>query len=100
MRGRSSDSYSVIRNTDAPYASARRAISIEKETLNRFFRAYPAGQRSRVIQEMIEARLRSDDNSLARAVDLVETHADFAEVRSDSELWEASTSLDGFDPSK
>lgn len=49
---------------------------------------------------MIEARLRSDDNSLARAVDLVETHADFAEVRSDSELWEASTSLDGFDPSK
>lgn len=42
----------------------------------------------------------SDENSLARAIELVETHADFAEVRADSELWEASTPLDGPDSSK
>ena len=76
---------------------ARTTISIDKATLDRFFRAYPAGKRSQIIQRLIERDLRDQHDQIARAAELVETHPDFQTVREDSALWERATALDGLD---
>lgn len=76
---------------------ARTTISIDKATLVRFFRAYPAGKRSQVIQRLIQQDLDHQHDMLARAAEDIETHPDFQAVREDSELWERATVADGLD---
>jgi metal-responsive CopG/Arc/MetJ family transcriptional regulator len=78
-------------------ALARTTISIEKTTLDRFFRAYPAGKRSQVIQRLIQQDLESQHDKLSRAAQEVETYADFQTVREDGDLWERATASDGLD---
>jgi hypothetical protein len=76
---------------------ARTTISIEKTTLDRFFRAYPASKRSQIIQRLIERELDHDCDRLARAAEQVEANFDFQTVREDSERWEVATSADGLE---
>ena len=76
---------------------ARTTISIEKTTLDRFFRAYPPGKRSQIIQRLIEQDLAYQQDRLARAAQEIETHPDFQTVREDSALWERATIGDGLD---
>jgi hypothetical protein len=76
---------------------ARTTISIEKTTLDRFFRVYPAGKRSQIIQQLIEQDLNRRLDQLARAAEQVESHPDFQTVREDSALWERTTAADGLD---
>jgi len=74
---------------------ARTTISIDKATLDRFYRAYPAGKRSRVIQQLIERDLEDKNDRLARVAEMVETDPAFQTVRDDGALWEAATLTDG-----
>jgi len=76
---------------------ARTTISIEKTTLDRFFRAYPAGKRSQIIQRLIEQDLEHQRDRLARAAEQVETDSNFHTVREDGERWERATAADGLD---
>ena len=76
---------------------ARTTISIDKATLERFFRAYPAGKRSQIIQRLIQRDLDHQLDQLARAAEAIETHPDFQTIREDSELWERATAADGLD---
>jgi hypothetical protein len=76
---------------------ARTTISIEKTTLDRFFRTYPAGKRSQIIQRLIEQDLDHHRDKLARAAEQVETDSDFRTVREDGERWERATAGDGLD---
>jgi hypothetical protein len=82
---------------DANMPLARTTISIDKTTLDRFFRAYPVGKRSQIIQQLIEQELTRAQDRLARAAEQIETHPDFKAVREDSELWEHATAVDGLD---
>jgi hypothetical protein len=77
---------------------ARTTISIDKATLDRFFRAYPPGKRSRIIQRLIEQDLTREHDRLARAAEQVENNSVFLTVREDSALWEHATAGDGLDP--
>ena len=77
---------------------ARTTISIEKATLDRFFRAHPPGKRSQIIQRLIEQDLAREHDRLERAAEDVENHPDFQTVREDSALWERATVSDGLDP--
>ena len=76
---------------------ARTTISIEKTTLERFFRAYPAGKRSQIIQRLIEQDLDHQAGELARAAEQVETEPEFETVREDGAVWERATTADGLD---
>ena len=76
---------------------ARTTIAIDKATLDRFFRTYPAGKRSAVIERLIARNLEERESALANAARLVETDPAFATVLADSALWEASTTRDGLD---
>jgi len=76
---------------------ARTTISIDKTTLDRFFRTYPAGKRSQIIQRLIQQDLDHQLDQLARAAQEIETDPDFQTVREDSELWERATVADGLD---
>jgi len=76
---------------------ARTTFSIDKTTLDRFFRAYPAGKRSQVIQRLIQEDLAHQLDRLARAAEDIERHPDFQTVRDDGELWERATVADGLD---
>jgi metal-responsive CopG/Arc/MetJ family transcriptional regulator len=76
---------------------ARTTISIEKTTLDRFFRAYPAGKRSQIIQRLIEQDLDPHRDRLARAAEQVETNSEFQTIREDGERWELATAVDGLD---
>jgi hypothetical protein len=82
-----------IESTAMPLA--RTTISIEKDTLDRFYRAYPAGKRSQVIQQLIERDLEAKNDHLGRMARIVETDPAFQTVRDDSALWEAATQTDG-----
>ena len=84
-----------MKDTDMPLA--RTTISIDKTTLDRFFRVYPAGKRSQVIQRLIQQDLDHQLDQLARAAQEIETDPDFQTVREDSELWERATVADGLD---
>jgi hypothetical protein len=74
---------------------ARTTISLDKATLDRFNRAYPAGKRSQVIQQLIERDLEARSDHLGRMARIVETDPAFQTVRDDSTLWEAATQTDG-----
>ena len=74
---------------------ARTTISIEKDTLDRFYRAYPVGNRSQAIQNLIEKDLADQASHLARVARLVENDPAFKTVRDDSSLWERATAADG-----
>jgi hypothetical protein len=63
-------------------------ISVDKSTLDRFFLAYPPGKRSQIIERLIQQDLARQQDRLARAAELVETHADFQTVRDDGQMWE------------
>ena len=84
-----------MKDTGMPLA--RTTISIDKPTLDRFFRTYPAGKRSQVIQRLIQQDLDHRLDQLAHAAQEIETHSDFQTVREDSELWERATVADGLD---
>ena len=84
---------SYIESTAMPLA--RTTISIDKATLDRFYRAYPAGKRSQVIQQLIERDLEAKNDHLGRMARIVETDPAFQTVRDDSALWEAATKTDG-----
>jgi hypothetical protein len=75
----------------------RTTISIEKATLDRFYREYPAGKRSKVIQALIERDLDGKKQHLASMAQMVETDPAFQTVREDAALWEAVTRNDGLD---
>ena len=74
---------------------ARTTISIDQDTLDRFFRAYPNGRRSQVIQSLIEKDLADQAAHLTEMARLVETDPAFAEARDDMALWEDATASDG-----
>ena len=74
---------------------ARTTISIDKATLDRFFRTYPAGKRSQIIQRLIEQDLGARHDQLARAAEMIEANPDFQTVHDDSALWERATASDG-----
>ena len=74
---------------------ARTTISIEQTVRERFFRAYPVGKRSQIIQTLIERDLSSQTDHLARIVLMVDNDPAFAMVRQDMELWERTTAGDG-----
>ena len=76
---------------------ARTTISIEQATLDRFFRAYPAGRRSQVIQTLIERELSDQAAHLTRMAQRVETDPAFKAVRDDMALWASATEGDGLD---
>jgi hypothetical protein len=76
---------------------ARTTIWIERTTLDRFFRAYPAGKRSQIIQRLIEQDLDHHRDRLARAAEQVETDFDFQTVREDGERSERAIAADGLD---
>jgi hypothetical protein len=87
--GRAPDDTTIDQRCD------RTSISIEKDTLDRFYRAYPAGKRSQVIQRLIELDLEAKNDHLGRMARIVETDPAFQTVRDDSALWEAATQTDG-----
>ena len=74
---------------------ARTTISIEKTTLDRFFRTYPAGKRSQVIQKLIESDLDDRNAHLARMAHCVESDPAFQTMHEDMALWERATASDG-----
>jgi hypothetical protein len=76
---------------------ARTRISIEKTTLDRFFRAYPVGKRSQTIQRLIEQDLDYYVDRLARTAEQVESDSEFHAVREEGERWERATDADGLD---
>jgi hypothetical protein len=82
-----------MKNMDMPLA--RTTISIEKNTLDRFYRAYPQGKRSQIIQQLIERDLDQKTSHLARMAQRVETDPAFQTVHEDSALWERATASDG-----
>lgn len=91
------DGITVVRMKDTKMPTARITVSIDKAALDRFFRAYPAGRRSQVIQRLIEQDLDGRLAQLTRAAEQVETHPDFQTVRDDCALWERATAPDGLD---
>ncbi len=76
---------------------ARTTISIDKATLDRFFRAYPAGKRRQIIQRSIERELADQLDRLARAAEQIETVPDFQTVREDGALRGRAAAIDGLD---
>ena len=76
---------------------ARTTIWIERTTLDRFFRGYPAGKRSQIIQRLIEQDLDHHRDRLVRAAEQVETDFDFQTVREDGERSERARVADGLD---
>jgi hypothetical protein len=75
-----------------PLAST--TIAIQKSTFGRFFRAYPEGKRSQIIQGLIEKDLESRQERLALAAENVESDPSFQAVR-DDRLRERATAGDG-----
>lgn len=76
---------------------ARTSISIDQSVLDRFYRAYPAGQRSQAIQRLMERDLADNIDALTLAAQTVETHPDFQTAREDAALWEAAAGRDGLE---
>ena len=76
-------------------ALARTTISIEKSTLERFYRAYPSGRRSQIIQQLIERELADMTDRLSKMAEWVESDPAFQVVHQDGALWEQATANDG-----
>ena len=76
---------------------ARTTTSIDNTTLDRFFRAYPAGKRSQIIQRLLEQDLSARDDQFACAAEMIEANPDFQTVHDDSALWERATASDGLE---
>jgi hypothetical protein len=74
---------------------ARTTVSIEKTTLDRFFRAYPVGKRSQIVQRLIEQHLDHHRDRLARAAEQVEADSDFQTIRVVGVCWERATAVVG-----
>jgi hypothetical protein len=74
---------------------ARATFSIDKTTLERFNRSFPSGERSRVVQRMLERVLDEQEKRLRDAASLVETDPAFATLHDDAALWGDATGADG-----
>ncbi len=72
----------------------RASYTIAPEILLRFNELVPASERSRTVQALMESILDQREKQLESIAHEFSTHADFAEARADSVLWDV-TSLDG-----
>ena len=76
----------------------RASYSIAPDVLIRFNALVPSSERSRTVQTLMESILASREHTLETVAKEFETHPDFAQVRADSVLWDA-TSADGLSES-
>jgi hypothetical protein len=74
---------------------ARATFSIDRRTLERFNRFFPPGERSRVVQRMLERALDEQETRLREAAGHVETDPAFATLHEDAALWSDATGADG-----
>lgn len=77
--------------------AARASYSIKPEVLQEFNALVPSGERSQLIESLMEKVLIERERRLEAIAEEYNTHPDFAEVRADSALWEAATLRDGLE---
>jgi hypothetical protein len=71
-------------------AAVRASYTIEPEVLERFNAAVPAGERSQVIQRLMETALADLERPFEDIADEFETHPDFAEARDDAAAFDVA----------
>ncbi len=74
----------------------RASYTFSAPVLQRFNAVVPHGERSRVMEELMEQALTAREAELERLADVFMTVPAFAECRDDEMMWEA-TSADGLD---
>jgi hypothetical protein len=77
-------------------AALRASFSIAPEVLRKFNELVPAGERSRVIESLMERALAERGKTLEALALEFETHPDFAQARADDEAFDV-TVADGLD---
>ena len=77
-------------------AALRASYTIAPEVLLRFNELVPSSERSRTVQSLMEGILNQRAKELEAVALEFSTHADFAEARADSVLWDV-TSSDGME---
>jgi len=70
--------------------AVRASYTIEPEVLERFNAAVPAGERSQVVQRLMEAALADLERPFEAIADELETHPDFAEARADAAAFDVA----------
>jgi hypothetical protein len=74
----------------------RASYTIEPDVLRKFNEIVPAGERSQVVQRLMEKALAERRKQLEAIAAEFETHPDFAQARADGEAFDA-TVADGLD---
>ncbi|HXY59444.1 MAG TPA: hypothetical protein VEH76_12790 [Methylocystis sp.] len=74
----------------------RASYTIEPEVLQKFNEMVPSGERSRVIQKLMQEALSERERQLEAIAKEFESHPDFAQARADCEAFDA-TVADGLD---
>ena len=77
-------------------AAVRASYSIEPGVLYKFNEMVPPGERSQVVQRLIEKELADQQQRLEAIAEEFETHPDFAQARADAAAFDA-TAADGLD---
>jgi hypothetical protein len=76
-------------------AAVRASYKIEPEVLERFNAAVPAGERSQLIQRLMETALADLERPFEDIAEEFETHPDFAQARADASAFDVAAG-DGF----
>ncbi len=77
-------------------SALRASYTIEPEVLLKFNEMVPAGERSQLIQRLMEGALSEREKQLEAIALEFETHPDFAQARADGAAFDA-TIADGLD---
>ena len=74
----------------------RASYTVEPELLTKFNALVPSGERSQVIQRLMAQAVAEREEALAALAQEFETHADFAQARSDAKAFDV-TIADGLE---
>jgi len=73
-------------------ATVRASYSFSAPILKRFNAVVPTGERSKVIERLMEQVLIERENELGRIAEIYMTDPAFSECRADEKLWEVTAS--------
>ena len=85
-----------MKTVSATMAALRASYTIESEVLLKFNEMVPAGDRSQLIQHLMERALSERRKKLEAIAIEFETHPDFAQARADGEAFD-TTVTDGLE---
>ena len=85
-----------MKSSSKTIAALRASFTIAPEVLRKFNEVVPSGERSRLIERLMERALIERRARLEAIAEEFETHPDFAEARSVSDAFEV-TVADGLD---